>query len=611
MPKATKAARGRRTAVGETRAASDFYAGRYAKVARENFDDRSIAVPHEDVAFAVGALTFLGRVEDAATCYETWRSETADQDARTTCASRFFLGLGYARAGDFERSWSWLAANARERMRVDDPWARAFVFQGLACHRYFTGRYRSAARHALRAFRAAHAARFAYAQMLSTDLRGHALVQVGQFYAGTALLEQAKGLATRLGFGMNAFAVECSVAIYTAKFKIGGDALAGLEALLSKKSHDSYSRRMLLTQAAVQYALRGRGSDARAALEQADRDALKLDARRAKVTSLISRLYVTRFSEGPRACAELIDQAALMTELGDVAFRAELLAFQRYVGRALGDRPRAEKALHDLRAFRERAEHHVVDAALAPYEPDRNPAFAEDELTPFLRAAAAHDDRALGRMLALGVLGPIPEVLGLVPSKRVILLSSENTVLIEDRGDVWARTSPPRWLAPLLDVLGRGDASKEEIVARLWGLRRYVPDRHDSLVRTTIHRLRAFLEPRGDWVTVTARGYGLRVPVHAVGSSAAHDHHETLAPDDDVAEVGLAATARAPAVRALASADRSVLEHLVRVGVGSVPEIAQSVGLSDSTVLRALRRLVRSRQVKKRGSARATRYRAR
>jgi hypothetical protein len=159
-----------------------------------------------------------------------------------------------------------LVAGARARVRVGDPWAAAFAHQGLAAFRYFTGRYRAAARHALRALRAAHLARFPYVQMLSNDLRGHALVQLGQLEAGSALLVQAKERAEQLGLGMNAFAIETSLVVYRAKHKIGPEALADLEALLGRRAHDSYSRRALLTQAAVQYALRGRGADARRAL---------------------------------------------------------------------------------------------------------------------------------------------------------------------------------------------------------------------------------------------------------------------------------------------------------------------------------------------------------
>jgi len=591
--------------VGSTPVARSFFAGRYAEIVARTFDAPGSVVDDADIAFTVGALTFLGRVEEAASCFDGWRTR-CHESARTQAASHFFLGVAYARAGDFARSHELLVAGARARMRLADPWAAAFVFQGLACHRYFTGRYRAAARHALRALRAAHSASFPYAQMLSTDLRGHAMTQLGQFHAGTALLEQAKSYAERVGFEMNANAIECSIAIYRAKFKLGPDALDGLEGLLKRRSHDSYSTRMVATQAAIQYALRGRAADAERVLADADRDAMKQDVRRAKVGSLLARLYFARFSGGARACAELLDATAALTEKEDVAFRAELLSFELYVGRALGDNVRTSRALAELCALRGRAEHYLATAALELHAPDRSPVFAEDEITPLLRATADRDLRVLSRLLALGVVGPIAEVLGLEPGRRVILITLENTVVIEDHGNVWSRSSPPRWLAPLLRVLARGGASKETIVAEIWGLKRYHPERHDSLVRTTIHRLRAFLEPRGEWIVVTPTGYALDSALHVIGTHAPAMLEPTLV-DHDPLDVALPPSAPRGASRNL---DALLLERIASAPLSS-PEIARHLGVSESTVLRALRRLVRLKKVVRRGAARATTYRLR
>lgn len=609
MPTAAKNAAAAPGVVGETAVARDFYAGRYARIVRDTFDAPSVPIPPEDLAFVIGALTFVGRVDDAFALHEASRRSDEVQDARTVAAGRFFLGLALARSGDFAKSKEMLAGRALERVRVGDPWASAIVFQGLACQRYFTGRYRAAARHALRALRSAHAARFAYAQMLSTDLRGHALIQLGQFQAGTALLEQAKVHAERLGFSMNAHAIECSIAVYKSQFKTGSEALLGLEALLPRTGHDSYSKRTILAQTAVQYAMRGRGHDAARALESADHDALRVDGRRAKVGSLLARLHVTRFTKGARACAELLDQAASLMNEGDVAFRAELCAIALWTGRSLVDPARidhAERALEDLMRGRE---HHLGMAALGRERPDRVAAFVEDEVTPLLAAAAAHDTSVLPKLLSLSYLGLIPETLGLEPGRRVHLFPRENVLVVEDHGDLFAHRSPPRWVLPLLRLLGRGAATKEAIVAELWGLKRYHPDKHDPLVRTTIHRLRSFLEPRGGWLKASATGYELTASVSVVGPAHAEAFDPAFAETETLdVEAPLVDVRAADPVAAL---DRAVLETVVRVGLASVPQIAKVLAISESTALRSLRRLVAKRRVVKRGAARATRYRAR
>lgn len=602
----------KRPAVGKSRLARDFFAGSYAKIVSETFDATSADARDEDVAFVVGALTFVGRLADAEASLEAYRERTpeGERDPRTLAASRFFLGVAHARAGDFARAHELLASRARTRLRDADPWSRSFVFQGLAAYRYFTGKYRAAARHALRASRAAHAADFAYLQMLANDLRGHALTQLGQFHAGTALLEHAKLYAERLGFGMNAYAIACSIAVYQSKFKVGSEVLGELESLIASRAHDSYSRRTLLTQAAIHYALRGRGKDALAALEQADRDAMRADARRAKVLSLIARLYVLRFRDGPRACADLIDQASSMTEQGDVAFRAELAAFDAAIGRAVGDGARVERALDQLRRFRHSSEHHVARVALERYVPDGARAFVEDELSTLLRAVGERDERVTPRLLALGFLALVPELFGLAPARRVLLVPTENAVLVEDRGDIRLRRSPPPWVLALLRTLD-GGASKETIVERLWGLKRYRPDRHDNLVRTTIHRLRTFLEPHGDWVTVTSSGYGLAVEVRAVGTFETSEPDDPALAEGDPLDLPMSRAAGRPVQTAATHGERLVLDRLAVAGSSSVPDLARSLVMSESTVLRALRRLVKARRVVRSGSARATRYRVR
>src|SRR5262245_15781004 len=202
-----------------------------------------------DVGFVVGALTFVDRVYDARATFEVWRSHAgAAPDPRTLAACRFFLGLAWARAGYFDRSFALLVTDGFRARHDPDPWVRALVYQGLACQCYFTGRYPGAAANALRALQAALEAKFVYVVMLGTDMRGHSLVQMGQLQRGIALLEHANKQARRLGLTNNAYAVDTSIATYVTRFVPHAEALERVEALLRRRAHDSYSRRALLIQ---------------------------------------------------------------------------------------------------------------------------------------------------------------------------------------------------------------------------------------------------------------------------------------------------------------------------------------------------------------------------
>lgn len=600
--------------VGETEVARWFFAGRYAEVIATTYDSGD-EIAAADVGFVVGALTFVDRVDDARGAFEVWRARAgALADARTLAACRFFLGLAWARAGYFDRSFRLLVAEGFRARHDPDPWTRALVFQGLACQCYFTGRYPGAAANALRALQAAHEASFAYAVMLATDMRGHSLVQIGQLQRGIALLEQANRQARRLGLTNNAYAVDTSIATYVTRFVPHVEALDRVEALLRRRAHDSYSRRALLTEAAIQRALRGRRSTAVEALEAADRDALRGDTRRGKVASLLARLWVTRWQFGPAACRELVEQASELIEPRDVAFRAELLGFEILVARAAGDTARVGRALDQLRTLWRTTRHFYAKAALGQFDRERRAsAFDEDALTPVLRAVAHHDDSALSRIVSLGLHGVIPELLGLVPGRRMILIPSEDLLLLEDHGNVFVRHRPPRWCPVLLRILASGDASKERIVAGLWGLRAYHPELHDPPVRTTIHRLRAFLQPYVSWIEVSDTGYRTTVPVHLVtgGEVPVAD----AAPLWDEGEVPMLGAQREPRAARSDIAElgprQLVYQRLDEVDQASAPELARALELSNSTVLRALRALIEERRVESVGFARATRYRLR
>jgi hypothetical protein len=590
-----------------------FFAGRYAEIVEKTFDSQGIYAAH-DVAFVVGALTFLARLDDAQLCWDAFRRRGVEPDARSEAAVRFFLGIGFGRAGDFNQSRRFLVTDARTRMRSGDPWIDAFLFQGLACQRYFTGRYRAAARHGLRALRAAHVAHFGYVQMLANDLRGHALARIGHYRAGINLLEQARKISERLGFGMNAYAFECSIASYTADSVSHARVLDLLEELLERRTHDSYSKRQLLSDHATQLALRGRGSEALVSLERADADALVSGTRRAKLTNLVARLNIVRWSHGARGCEALLPQAQELLDESDAALRADLLGFEAYVGLRLGDAVRRQRALEGLRSLVRSSELHRARAALEQFEDvvQLERPFPEDEITPLLHAVTTGQTRVLPKLLSQGILAPVPELLGLSPNKRIVLLARENALLAFNEGDVVCRDNPPRWAITLLRLLVNGSSTKEAITFALWGLRRYHPERHDSLIRTTIHRLRTLLGRFGVWIeAVEGGGYRCSAPMVSIDTVGAGLDFGDIEPpllEGQIPEVESPSISPNLRAQKATSSDR-VLRVLTAqdrpMGAG---EIANALRISESTVLRALRLLLKQKSAVSTGHARATRY---
>lgn len=585
--------------VGDGDIANAFYAGNYAAVLAATVDAKT-ATTADDLAFAVGALCFVGRVEEAEAVYDGWLARGLS-DVRTLVACHFFLGLASARGGHFARSHAWLVTKNVALRHAADAWARALVFQGLACQRYFTGRLEAAERNALRALRAGHEAQFAYAVMLATDLRGHALIQLGRLERGTAVLSQNRQQANKLGLTQNVFAIDCAIATYAAAFRPTTESLARLDVLLKKKAHDSYSQRALLNERAVLLAMRGERRAALEALALSDAQALRGDTRRAKVGNLLARLRVMRFTHGLDALRPLVAQALALTDASELAFRAKALAFFVLCS---GDRAAEE----ELRALAAKSDSYVAAAALAELVPggDQLDPFAEDQLTPILRGVHHRDERVIERVLELGLFGLLPEVFGLTPGERVIVLGRQDLVIVEGAEGIVVQRHPPRWVFALLSILASGEASKERLAARLWGRHEYHPLRHDPPVRTTIHRLRTFLSPYGGFVRMGEGGYELAVPLQVIGSAPVSQQREApLWEQDEAPSLTSAAPRNEPRRR---SHEDVVLEKLSELEHATVTELALALDTSVSTVLRTLRQLVAARRVKRTGKARATRY---
>jgi hypothetical protein len=318
---------------------------------------------------------------------------------------------------------------------------------------------------------------------------------------------------------------------------------------------------------------------------------------------LLARIWVTRFQQGPTACRELIDQARALVEDRDIAYRCELLAHE-----AACDPDRAPAIVAELRALWRTSHHFAARAGLLQFDPAyRAPAFDEDVRAQVLRAVAHREVASIPRLVALGVYGVLPELLGLAPSRRVLWLPANDLLLLEDHGNVIARERPPRWVPALLQLLA-GGATKQRIAHALWGIRAYHPDLHDPPVRTTIHRLRAFLDHHASWITVDDGGYRSIAPVQIVRGDALD--HEAFAPLLEEGHVP-ALEPRREAVRTPSptlDTKHQILARLGDVDAASVPQLARSLEISSSTVLRALRDLVRERKVERLGFARATRY---
>jgi DNA-binding winged helix-turn-helix (wHTH) protein len=599
--------------IGDTDIARRLYAGRYADILATTIDSPAAGCHDLDVAFVVGALSFVGRMEEAELSLENHR-RSREPSVRTLAAGGFFLTVAHARAGNSERAQRTLIRAYRETMARRDAWSRAFLFQAIACCHYFAARYARAAQSALDAQGSALEARFAYIQMLATDMRAHVLAQRGELDEGLRLLDQARNHARHLGLDVNVRVIETSIALERARVNHPADAITRLEHLLEATDiQDNYSRRLLLCELAKCYALVGRGSEARRAIDESGR--LGTSDPRARAALACARTEVTRVIAGWVAAETHLWTARQIAEtVVDPPVHAEIAGLSLGCATYTADASKRKEAILALEALL--SEHRLYRARSWLYQYGATAtATPIDEFALAMRPVVAtarngsDSAEATRAVLRTGLLGLIAEAGGMVPARRIHLF--EDCEVLEAEGDVRRLHGlPPRGRAVLL-ALGKRGMSKEALLAAVWDVVTYRSERHDSLIKTTVSRLRAALGRGQMWIETVEGGYriadGITVVDHGGPST------KGLADASSIEPTGPTRGAPAPPAsqEPRAVRRRELARELGQAHWRSAGELATRVGSSVRTVSRDLTEMHREGLVERMGEGRGTKYRAR
>ncbi|MFO0624411.1 MAG: hypothetical protein U0325_02250 [Polyangiales bacterium] len=572
------------TEVGSSHAAALLYQGRYLDVLAATVDSPAGTRP-EDLAFAVGALAFAGRVVEAELlCRNALRAP----EARTRAAAAFFVCVAQCRSGRLDDAVRTLRHGVQRTDRARDAWSRALLLQGAACVRFFSGRLAPALADAVAAQASALAAGFAYASMLANDLRGHTLAAVGSVPEGVEVLALARDQAARLGYDENARVIATSIALHRASVAEPAEALAILSAgELADDAQDSYSRRTLLLARAPWLAWLGRGREAMALLERAE--PLCATGVRPRALLAVARAQVARVREGWDACLAHLDAAAaILAGERDPALRAEVLGLRLLAARSRGDASTEARAAASLRALAAESGLRAARQWLDAWAGASAPAGSSGVLPPVLEVVSS---RSPALALTRGMLGLIPETLGVVPGRRLHLFA--DALVVESTGDVTRRPGLSARATALLRALARAEGARGGLFTAVWGLKTYDPARHAGPLKTAISRLRAALGDAQGWVRSTPDGYAL-------------DPAVTVCVHDGATEPGARAALR-PADLARNDRQRRLLASLGGREM-SVAALARAVGEPQRTVSRELAAMCAAGLLRRQGAGRATTY---
>ncbi|PIP94029.1 MAG: hypothetical protein COW00_10615 [Bdellovibrio sp. CG12_big_fil_rev_8_21_14_0_65_39_13] len=481
-----------------------FYQGRYKEVLKEAKDID--VLPH-----LIGAHSFLGQMEEATGYFQT-RSQSLQQSQ--LIEARFYLALGFVRISEYKKARVLLGANLKLKRKESSPLSLFFIYQGLAFYRYFCGRWDIGLESAELAFQSALESEFDYGKVLSSDLRGHLLVQVQNVDDGLRNLKQAHELAVLIKNKAIADATEISLLTYEAEFGFHSQQMIHkLENKLKDlEESDTYTRSTLLLELARQQMLRGQVSIVKKYLDEASYLIYMYRQRRQEAILNMRWSYLHYISGDYYQALSFVQSAMKSLDLQvDHILELAILGLELKIVTRLNIASRQSELVHELAQKNTHFGGNIHKRILHRFDKKRfpeNPSLMGDRLAQLI------DQKNSDELIRKNYLLFLYDLHKVKPKQKTIYLDLiPHHHFLFDRGQISACKSLTPLLRKIIEQLALQKGSKEELISLVWGYQ-YDPLRHDSLIYTTIVNLRKWLGPFSHWVETTESGYSFQNDIH-------------------------------------------------------------------------------------------------
>lgn len=493
--------------------AQTFFRGNHQDVLARTIDHPGYRIRTQDLPYLIGALTFLGRIEDAASLFQIRREEVTGEDL---ASSRFFLGLGECRHSRYERGVKYFIANLREFGRDGNPVSRFYTYQGIGFYRYLRSQFPLSLRAASLARNAALEAGFLYGRYLASDLTGHSLVQTGQIAQGLKHLRDAIRLVKELGDGGMAESAKVALSVYNAQF--GLDPKHDIDHLnkLCKTLPDenTYSRASILLELGRQYRLRGELKASQDVLNEACRQIHASRHRRQGAILNIRYASNLHLLGEPHQALNLVRNAFIEIDPKvDRTIRLQALGLEATIRKSLGFSDGLEPLESEIEKLTRYTGLGQARRILGRHS--KSPLVSppgEDPLGDLMDAVRHKTQDALEKIFDSGYLGALHEYLPIPAGKSALFVDLlPGSLLVANRGNLhFVPSGVTSHVRSCLKELARSTETcpKSRLIERVWGYE-YHPLRHDPLIYAMVSKLRQLLGSASHWLNSGEDGYQL------------------------------------------------------------------------------------------------------
>ncbi len=569
-----------------------FLKGQYQQIV-DGYDRGSVKALKSQVPWLAASLALMGRTDDALAI-----GRTDDPIAH------FYVIVSLIRSSHYEKAERAML-DFFQGLRREDDLDRFYFYQSLGFRSFFEGRFKKALFWSSAAWQLALKVGGPNEKTLSSDLRGHSLIEMGQIEDGLESLERALELAKRFGNQSHIVALQSSIAMTEVEHGYRTDNLLR-EMLSGSVSLDSYTSTGVLTELARQANLRGQYREA-LKIAGETRSLVKVVRHRRQAAALAVREAYSHFRLGaPTRALEILVGAKDKLDDRDRAVLIQIEGLRLEILTSLG-RPQKRLRQEVLNLALEVKSRRALSYAKRISE---TPVMLSGKETPVEKwMHGATDLHVRLELLDRGYLSFFENLLENECHNVVLLSLVPGRVLFRSRRELsTAEDGFSDVIRRGLLILAKSRRSKTEILELVWGYS-YEASRHDTLIYTFIRRLRVALGPLGKLLTHSKADdtYGFNEPVSV----------KVLEFDQGVHP---ASTASAGGDRLSASYNLRQLEVLARLKAAhrekaglvatsvSPIEIIRKFNVSRITATRDLAQLADRNLLVRTGSGRGTRY---
>ncbi len=597
---------------GSLQAKNLFFQGAHQRLLQQSIDCPSGRWKLKELEYILGSLCMVGRSDEAELLFSKQQSKLSPEQRIVSC---FFLGIGFTRRSNYPKARHYFGINLRRLGSRLSANARFFIYQGLSFYRYSCGKWRLAMRDSELAFQAALRINFIYGRILSSDLKGHLLVQMGQPQRGLRHLRQAQDLALGMRNQAIAQAIEISIVTYQAQFGISPK--TALEDLYrhSEKAlavQNTYSLSELLLELARQFMLRGDFSRASELLDRAARQIYSHQNRRQEVTLNIRYAYLSYLlgdssrglsyvQAGKRALDPVVDHALRLAVLGielKLVNDLQMTARKRELERLLS----SDSVVYGGAVNRQMLARQQLFPKSDIFHSAEDPL---GEIRDQMESGGASEI-----ILRSGYYSFLLESLKLPRGRSIIYLDLDrNSLTLFDRSGVTHGSGITPLIRAFLQEISHGPCTKEELILRVWRYPSYRPLHHDSVIYQAVAHLRKILGRHADWIQTTEEGYQFRSAVELIFPLSGGILPEVSSSQvAAIKEVALSATPFQAIAADLNHRQIQFLSLLKPQQFIDVHDYRKMFRVSEITASRDLSLLNQQGLVVRMGRARATRY---